>query len=355
MEVLQPFSELMAGFVCGHLFDRIKNVLLRDMFEEVLRHMKLLCTNSMVVLGTATEGALSTNCFRYDYGKWREIIDYYTRRTCEHTSCVMADGNVMVCGGMGQNGEPRDHAMIWTRSRGAIYCPDMFWPRYLHCAVGLRDGRVMVSGGVVYSKVEIGGIKFRVSGSIEFYCPVDKKWTLSDIILPDLVTRGMLMVVLHSGDVLMMGSAEGLVDLQTTYIFEVDNSRFRRVSMMKEKRWEAAATLLPSGKVIVTGGASYDYHERPTILRTCEVYDPVSETWELGPPMNCTRRKHICVVLSDCVFVSGDIYSPMCEKLRSGATGWVITADVNLLQTMHAQVVAILDTHIPKAEFERYQ
>jgi len=65
------------------------------------------------------------------------------------------------------------------------------------------------------------------------------------------------------------------------------------VPSMSVKRSNAAAALLPSGKVIVTGGS--DWVTAPHKLT--ELYDPATNTWTKGPPMLIGRLSAAATVL----------------------------------------------------------
>src|ERR1022692_3001481 len=54
------------------------------------------------------------------------------------------------------------------------------------------------------------------------------------------------------------------------------------------------ATLLPNGKLLVTGGFSV------FILASAEIYDPVANTWTATPnPMTAARRSHTASLMSN--------------------------------------------------------
>lgn len=69
---------------------------------------------------------------------------------------------------------------------------------------------------------------------------------------------------------------------------------FSRPAPMINTRFMHTATLLPSGKVLVTGGVSGG-----AITQTCEIYDPVTNTWAPARSMNKARVKHSATLLPD--------------------------------------------------------
>ena len=61
---------------------------------------------------------------------------------------------------------------------------------------------------------------------------------------------------------------------------------------MSDGRWDHATTVLPNGKVLVTGGLG------PTALRgSVELYDPVLDSWAVVDPMITPRRGHASALL----------------------------------------------------------
>jgi hypothetical protein len=60
---------------------------------------------------------------------------------------------------------------------------------------------------------------------------------------------------------------------------------------MKQKRMQVNATILPDGKVLVSGGSSEDEKAAEAVLTT-ELYDPVTNTFRDGAPMRFARLYH---------------------------------------------------------------
>lgn len=56
---------------------------------------------------------------------------------------------------------------------------------------------------------------------------------------------------------------------------------------MSAARYFHAATLLPDGRVLVTGGTA----QLPATLNTAEIYDPATESFSLIAPM---LYPHVC-------------------------------------------------------------
>ncbi len=88
---------------------------------------------------------------------------------------------------------------------------------------------------------------------------------------------------------------------------------------------------LNDGRVIVFGG--YDgFLGNPTIYKSCEIYNPASNSWTLGASMNKARYSHMSVLLNnghvmaiggvtdDDYYATTEIYDPINNKWEFGPT-----------------------------------
>jgi N-acetylneuraminic acid mutarotase len=82
-------------------------------------------------------------------------------------------------------------------------------------------------------------------------------------------------VVLPSGKVLVTGGAKGDVTLSSATVYDPGTGSWTMAAAMPEARESHTATVLPTGKVLVAGG-----QKRGTgALATAAVYDPAANTW----------------------------------------------------------------------------
>ncbi len=164
------------------------------------------------------------------------------------TLTPLLDGTALLAGGseIGVNDVTRNIAAVYessTNSFGPI--AGMNSPRRNHTAVLLPSGMVLVAGG----EADIGGTSNHLVVSAELYDPDVKTWSWTE--------------------------------------------------SMNYPRYRHTAVLLPSrSKVLVAGGARDDmrpggYH----VHSSSELYDLVSATWTVGPPMSTPRVGHTATVL----------------------------------------------------------
>ena len=104
---------------------------------------------------------------------------------------------------------------------------------------------------------------------------------------------GHTATLLGDGTVLVAGGSAGGEDvdgLRTAERFDPATGRWRPAGIMSTARAGHAATLLPDGTVLVTGGVR---------LATAEVYDPVADSWAEAPAMSVARNGHTVTLLRD--------------------------------------------------------
>lgn len=78
--------------------------------------------------------------------------------------------------------------------------------------------------------------------------------------------------------------------------FKVDTpAAFSVVATLNTARFSHTATLLNSGKVLITGGYDTNYHA----LSSTEIYDPVARSFVVSAPLNIERVLHTATLLND--------------------------------------------------------
>lgn len=64
-------------------------------------------------------------------------------------------------------------------------------------------------------------------------------------------------------------------------------------------RTNLRAVTLPDGRVLLTGGMEGGYPARGPVSRRTDLYDPATNRWTVGPPMNAGRVNHTATLLLD--------------------------------------------------------
>ena len=84
-----------------------------------------------------------------------------------------------------------------------------------------------------------------------------------------------------------------------------------------------AATLLPDGRVLVSGGLERPGHDAPSQrLATTELWDPRTLASEAGPVMHAARHAHVVIPLAGerWLFAAGGYTGP--DQLRAELLEW---------------------------------
>jgi cysteine-rich repeat protein len=167
--------------------------------------------------------------------------------------------------------------------RGGAWSPTghLALPRMLHTATVLDSGRVLVAGG------------FNVT--TELYDPETKTWSATG---NNLGTRRYHTATkLKDGKVLIAGGGASWATNATAELYVPELGSWRPAASLNQQRYYHAAILLPNGKVLVAGGAPGEYHGGP--LASAELYDPATNTWSLTGSLNVARREHAMTLLPD--------------------------------------------------------
>ncbi len=140
-------------------------------------------------------------------------------------------------------------------------------------------------------------------------------------------TSNVAEIIVNNGPVT---NADGSIGLQ--YWIQYNTT-------MSAPRQGHSAVLLPSGKVLLTGGV-YCSSPTKTYLNTTDIYDPVLETWTAGPNMITARALHKSVLLENgLVLIIGGSTSDttatnLCELYDPVANTFTATGSMAIARTM---------------------
>jgi hypothetical protein len=187
-------------------------------------------------------------------------------------------------------------------------------PRFAHSATLLEDGSVLVAGG---TDREGAGGAGRALSSTERFDPATGTWTAG---APMTEPRsGHQAVLLRDGRVLVVGgvllTGGRPVALAYCEMFDPTTGDWTPTGELGTPRAGHQATLLPDGTVLVTGGDAAGRQPggtfRPDSLDTAERYDPGTGRWTPAARMPGPRTRHRSVLLrSGRVLVTGGTGGP---------------------------------------------
>lgn len=164
--------------------------------------------------------------------------------------------------------------------------------REFHTATMLADGRILIAGGYE-------GGQTQMFNTAELYDQTTGNFTP---LISTLNSRraSHTATLLPNGKVLLAGGVPTAfppaAPNNTAELFDPANQSFTPVSPMNAGHATHAATLLPSGKVLITGGTTIsDFGGTDA----AEIFDPVSNTFTTLPPMTSARSGHTATVLDN--------------------------------------------------------
>jgi len=254
-------------------------------------HTSTLLPNGNVLIAGGTNGSsgsstvlMSAEIYYPDTNKFVKTSSMTTARMW-HTATLLADGNVLVTGGM-SNGSYLNSAEIYITT-AATWQPItsvMSVQRAQHTATFLKDNRVLIAGGITS-----GG----VTNSVNLFNPITRTFTTtSNMISPRTFHSATL---LKDGRVLVVGGTNGYSTLDTSEIFT--GSSWQTVEILGgnknlTERAKHTATLLPNGKVMIVGG------EKPSMPRGfAEGFDVDFSTFQIQGLID-KRTGHTTVLTS---------------------------------------------------------
>jgi hypothetical protein len=231
-----------------------------------------------------------------------------------HTATLLADGKVLIAGGGVAGTEVFDPGTGKFTAAG-----DMALARYGATATLLANGKVLVTGGCGTVAAPDGHLPRLTSA--ELYDPSTGTFTATGSMnFPRILHTATL---LNDGRVLIAGgtvdSGGGGAASETAELYDVPSGAFTPTASMSSERANHTATLLASGKVLIVGGwnghAADSSDDPPWDPLFAELLDPSSGTFASTGSMSTTRIGHSAVRVADGnVLVLGGI--PSIENIH---------------------------------------
>jgi uncharacterized protein (TIGR03437 family) len=244
---------------------------------------------------------------------WSLTGSLNTARRGDYTATLLANGKVLVAGGLGDNNAGLlNSAELYDPATGTwSNTGNLNAARSTHTATLLPNGKVLV----------VGGSTNRSINSAELYDPVTGTWSNTGQL--NTARFHHSATLLPNGKVLVAGGNHNNVFLDSAELYDPDTGRWSLTGNLKKSRAIHPAILLPSGKVLVAGGCCGDGYS------SAELYDPVTGTWSStgnpnrGGAFTATLLPNGKVLVIEWEGYSGDLYDP--------ATGmWSSTGSLDL-------------------------
>ena len=219
-----------------------------------------------------------------------------------NANCVLEDGAVLTLGGSWSGGVGNKHGEVWTEASGwrqlagvpvdPMLSVDPSGEAYggdSHLwLVTAGNGRVFHAG----PGVEMHWIGTQGTGSV----------TSAGLRGDDEFSVNGNVVIYDVGKLLKTGGVHGYVGFNTNanaYVIDINAAaQVRKIAPMAYPRAYHNSVVLPNGQVVIVGGQTFakTFSDDNSVLRS-ELFDPVTETFTLLPPMALGRNYHSVALL----------------------------------------------------------
>jgi MYXO-CTERM domain-containing protein len=305
----------------------------------------LLTSGKVLVAGgvnsTAGFGLDTLELYDPATGTWAFSATRLPQGRMAHTATLLQSGDVLIAGGSKPTGgvPPSEDTVTTFRYRAASdtvsTSVEVVEPREYATATILPSGDVFLVGGRRLSPVVV------LLSSTEQLVVDGPRW--SEPPLPVTGRRDASAALLPSGRVLVTGGYNAGT-LRTAELFEPSTGAWSSTGMLSTPRQEHSLTLLPTGKVLAVGG----YESGATIPHaTAELYDPAAGTWSATSAPSDRRYGHTATLLSSGkVLIAGgyrDVlsssYADSAELYDPIAGAWSSTGAPTVRRIAHTATV----------------
>lgn len=193
--------------------------------------------------------------------------------------------------------------------------------RESHTGTLLLDGQVLVTGGLGKQ-----GVFSPVLDTAELYDPVTGTWSMTGNLAQARTQHKATL--LPEGKVLITGGigSDLSTRLSSAELYDPDSGQFTATGSMHDRRSSQLAVELLDGRVLVAGG-----YDGSNALASAEIYDPASGTWSVTGNLNLTRSAPIGVVLQSgqVLIMGGNTSAYQSAELYDPTTGvWTFTGSM---------------------------
>jgi hypothetical protein len=250
-----------------------------------------------LLTGLAAAGPLPAQAKAIESGIWTaapNLLDGHVG----HTATLLKDGRVLIAGGTDVHGVATARSELFDpKANRWIRAGNMNRARAAHAAALLADGNVLVSGG----QTGLSIFPIQVLSNAEIYHPATNSWTA--VAAMNAPRRMHSSIRLHDGRVLVVGGtnlAPGsplpAAQEEQAEIYHAQLDRWLIAGTGLPPLSGEAATLMPDGSVLVTGGSS----DSGFATIGAELFDPGTNRWRpTTSPMDTPRYGHTATLLSD--------------------------------------------------------
>lgn len=304
----------------------------------------LLPTGKVLVAGGTNNGVALASAELYSpiAGTWASTGAMHVARTLGR-ALLLPNGSVLIVGGCVNDclSATVKDAEIYSPGTGTfIETGSMLQARAEFAIALLANGQVLVAGGC--TAYNANGCS-ATTAKAEIYDPATGIWKATAAM--HAARHAMSGTRLPSGKVLVAGGATGASDaLISSETYDPITRLWTVGAKMVQARSDYASVMLASGKVLFIGGENIN----GLSIRNAELYNPSSGTFTATGSMVASREEHTAVLLGNGnVLVSGGnkltstSSTPLSSaELYNPATGtWTTTGSMSNARSGHTSTV----------------
>jgi len=223
--------------------------------------------------------------------QWYLVADSMSGARRNHTATTLLDGRILVVGGENATDKLNTAEIFDPATNLWSDAPSMTIKRVGHTATRLNDGRVLVVGGCFSN--------LACTDTIEIYNPQTNSWTyLYDLALTS--RKNHAASLLPDGTVLITGGMNYGTPYNTyyntTFLFNPVGDHLTSKAAMTATRSEHFMAVRRDGKVLVVGGFKTGILGN-IFIKSTELYDPVSNTWSPSTEQWINGRRSATAIL----------------------------------------------------------
>jgi N-acetylneuraminic acid mutarotase len=261
--------------------------------------------------------------------KWDKAADMLEARSW-HSATLLKDGTVVVVGGIDSNSGIMTAERYDPKTNSWSVAGKMSEPHWHHRAELLDSGKVLIIGGCSsgQSFVCMNGV------GVDLYDPANTTtpWTKANPMLAS--RRSHCSTKLKDGKILIAGGYNSSKDHTGLEIYDPKLGTWSSpIATLATPRNLGTCTTLTNGKVLIAGG-----YDGTKFLNTLELFDPVSGKIQvLSTKLKEARDTHTATLLSNgqvlltggyckngktdtCQVSTAEIYDPLTNKISTGGS-----------------------------------
>jgi hypothetical protein len=261
----------------------------------------------LIVGGIVSAGNYPSSAEVYDSASGWSLHSNALFQRSRHTATRLSDGTILLVGG--SNGPALSSAAIFNPTSSSITAiASLGTARSRHTATLLLDGQLLVAGGDNAGPLT----------SVELWNGVS--WTTADAL--EVARRNAAAVRLLDGRVLITGGVgTGGTHLSSAEIYDpASDSWTLLTATMGSARSSHEAQLLPDGRVLIIAGTN-----GPLYWGTTEVFDPTTNTFAAGPDIQGFRASFPSITLpnGNILIAGGGATNPAAELYDVALESWI--------------------------------